>query len=103
LSFYKNNQFSNLKPSVIIAALSYGLAFFLMADNPKIGIMEALKKSKKMMYGHKWKYFCLGLRFLGWILLSILTLGIGLLWVAPYMYVSYAKFYEDVKANYVES
>ena len=86
----------------IIAAISYGLAFFIMSDDPNIGVMEALKKSKKMMYGYKWKYFCLGLRFIGWVLLGILSLGIGLLWIMPYMNVSYAKFYEDVKANYVE-
>ena len=87
----------------IIAALSYSLAFFLMSDDPNIGAMEAIDKSKKMMYGYKWKFFCLGLRFFGWILLGILTLGIGFLWIAPYMYVSYAKFYDDVKANFVES
>jgi uncharacterized membrane protein len=85
-----------------IAAISYGLAFYLMSDNPNIGVMEAINKSKKMMYGYKWKYFCLGLRFFGWILLGILTLGIGLLWIIPYLNVSFAKFYEDVKANYVE-
>jgi len=102
----------------IIAALSYSLVFFLMSDNPNIGIMEAIKKSKKMMYGYKWKLFCLGLRFLGWLLLPILFLMfaftgflpsivnvlcfLGLLWIAPYMQVSYVKFYEDVKANFVE-
>jgi len=86
----------------IIAAISYGLAFYLMADDPNIGIMEALNKSKKMMYGYKWKYFCLGLRFIGWILLGCLSLGIGFLWIMPYLYTSYAKFYDDVKANYVD-
>ena len=86
----------------IIAAISYGLAFYLMADDPNIGIMEALNKSKKMMYGYKWKYFCLGLRFIGWTLLGCLSLGIGFLWIMPYLYTSYAKFYDDVKANYVD-
>jgi len=86
----------------IIASISYALAFFLMSDDPNIGVMEAIDKSKKMMYGYKWKYFCLNLRFLGWILLAILSLGIGLLWVVPYIQVSFAKFYDDVKANFVE-
>ena len=61
--------------------------------------MDAIDKSKKMMDGYKWKYFCLVLRFLGWALLCILTLGIGFLWLIPYMQVSMAKFYDDVKAN----
>jgi len=51
------------------------------------------------MDGYKWKYFCLGLRLLGWALLCVLTLGIGFLWLIPYAQVSVAKFYDDVKAN----
>ena len=86
----------------IIAALSYSMAYFIMSDDPNIGIMEAINKSKKMMYGYKWKYFCLGLRFIGWMILGILSLGIGLLWVIPYIYISYAKFYEDLKNNSLE-
>lgn len=83
----------------IIASISYSMTFFIMADDDSIGPMEALKKSKTMMYGYKWKYFCLGLRFFGWALLCILTLGIGLLWLMPYMQVSMAKFYDDIKDN----
>ncbi|MFZ3169198.1 MAG: DUF975 family protein [Candidatus Methanoperedens sp.] len=85
----------------IIAALSYSMTFYILADNKSIGAMEAIDKSKKMMDGHKWKYFCLGLRFLGWALLCILTLGIGFLWLFPYMQVSMAKFYDDVKGNQI--
>ncbi|TSC70247.1 MAG: hypothetical protein CEO12_451 [Parcubacteria group bacterium Gr01-1014_46] len=81
----------------IVAAISYSMIFFIIADDPNIGAGEAIKKSKKMMYGHKWKYFKLLLSFLGWALLCILTLGIGFLWLAPYVQVSTAKFYEDVK------
>jgi uncharacterized membrane protein len=81
----------------IIASLSYSMAFYIMADDDSIRPKDALKKSKKMMYGYKWKLFCLGLRFLGWIILSILTIGIGFLWIAPYMQVSMAKFYDDIK------
>jgi uncharacterized membrane protein len=86
----------------IIAAISYSLAFFIMSDDPNIGAMEALDKSKKMMCGYKWKYFCLGCRFIGWCILGILSLGIGFLWIIPYMSISSAKFYEDVKANFIE-
>jgi len=81
----------------IIAALAYSQTFFIIADDKDIRPMDALRKSKKMMYGYKWKLFCLGLRFIGWVLLSMLTLGILLLWIYPYMYVSYAKFYDDIK------
>ena len=81
----------------IIAALSYSMTFYILADDNSIGAMEAINKSKKMMNGYKWKYFCLGLRFIGWSLLCILTLGIGFLWLLPYMQVSMVKFYDDIK------
>lgn len=61
--------------------------------------MEAIEKSKKMKYGYKWKRFCLRLRFIGWILLCILTFGIGFLLMIPYMHATFAKFYNDVKNN----
>jgi uncharacterized membrane protein len=81
----------------LIAAISYAQTFYILAEDDKISAMEAIDKSKKMMYGYKWKYFCLGLRFLGWLLLCILTLGIGLLWLMPYIQVSAARFYDDIK------
>jgi uncharacterized membrane protein len=81
----------------IIASLSYSMTFYIIADDPTIGAREAIKKSKKMMMGNKWKLVGLGLRFTGWILLSILTLGIGLLWIAPYIQITFAKFYDDIK------
>ncbi len=86
----------------IIAAISYSQAFFILADNPASGAMEAINKSQKMMYGYKWKYFCLCCRFIGWALLCCLTLGIGFLWLVPYVHVSCANFYDDVRRSHVE-
>ncbi len=83
----------------IIATLSYSMTYFIIADNNSITALEAITKSKEMMRGNKWKFFCLGLRFLGWSLLCIVTLGIGLLWLTPYMSVSSAQFYDDLKEN----
>ena len=83
----------------IIAAIAYSQTFYILAEDDAISSMDALKKSKEMMDGYKWKYFCLGLRFIGWALLCILTLGIGFLWLSPYIQISYAKFYEDLKNN----
>lgn len=83
----------------IIASLSYSMTFYIMADDPTIRPQQALDKSKKMMNGYKWKFFCLGLRFIGWFILCMITFGIGFLWLIPYIQVSAAKFYEDLKAN----
>ncbi|HEX2965583.1 MAG TPA: DUF975 family protein, partial [Syntrophorhabdaceae bacterium] len=61
--------------------------------------MDAIRKSKELMDGHKMKLFKLLLSFLGWALLCILTLGIGFLWLAPYVMLSLTTFYEDLKGD----
>ncbi|KND48079.1 MAG: Integral membrane protein [Parcubacteria bacterium C7867-006] len=83
----------------IIAALSYSMTYFIMADDSSIGPLDAIRKSKQMMSGYKWKLFTLYLRFLGWAILCILTFGIGFLWLTPYMGVTGAKFYDDLRNN----
>ena len=83
----------------IIAAISYSQVFYILAEDDSISGMDALKKSKEMMYGYKWKYFCLRLRFIGWFLLCILTLGVGFLWLKPYIMISCANFYDDIKGK----
>jgi uncharacterized membrane protein len=84
----------------IIKAISYSQTFYILAEDKSIGAEEALKKSLTMMDGYKMKYFVLGLSFIGWILLSILTLGIGFLWLIPYMQVTFANFHIELKENY---
>ena len=81
----------------IIWGIQYSMINFIIADNPNCGGNEALIRSRKMMYGHKWKMFRFGLRSFGVILLCCLTLGIGFLWGIPWIFTSYAKFYDDIK------
>jgi uncharacterized membrane protein len=80
----------------IIAAISYSMTFYIMADNSEISGQDAIKKSKELMMGNKYRYFCLLCRFIGWGLLSILSLGIGFLWLIPYFMTSNARFYETL-------
>lgn len=91
-------------PTLMIGAIILGLAYamvpFVIHDNKEMGVREVLRTSRLMMRGHKWQLFVLELTFIGWALLCIFTLGIGLLWLQPYMATSYAHFYEDVKAEY---
>lgn len=84
----------------IVKSCSYGMTAFILSDEPDLSYNAAIEKSMAMMEGHKMKYFLLGLSFIGWGLLSCLTLGIGFLFLLPYMYTAYAAFYEDVKAEY---
>ena len=83
----------------VIAALSYSMTFYILADDQFISASDALKKSKSMMDGRKMDLFLMSLSFIGWALLCILTLGIGLLWLIPYMNVSIAKFYQEIKGE----
>jgi len=83
----------------IMAALSYSMTFFILADNMRLDGLEAIRRSKAMMYGHRWRLSCLLGRFTGWIILGVLTCGIGFLWIGPYLMVSVARFYEELRGT----
>ena len=83
----------------IIAAISYSQTFYILSENPSIDPSDAIDKSKEMMYGYKAKYFRLCLNFFGWALLCCLTLGIGFFFLIPWMQVTFAGFYDDLKKN----
>ena len=80
----------------IIAVYRYALAPYLMAEDPEMGAMEAIEKSKELMKGNKWRLFCLQFSFIGWMLLSSLTFGLGNLALRPYQEAAYAAFYREV-------
>lgn len=82
----------------IIAALSYSMSFFILAEEPGLKASDVLRRSKEMMEGFKLKLFGLYLLFLLLGIACILTLGIGFLWLIPFAQVTLAKFYDDVKA-----
>ena len=83
----------------IIMAFAYAMTPYILVENPEMKAIDAIRKSRSMMKGHKFDLFYLELSFIGWILLSILTLGIGLLWLVPYMETSIAAFYNDLKVE----
>ncbi|MDB4161240.1 DUF975 family protein [Bacteroidia bacterium] len=84
----------------IIKGLAYSQAMFILADEPEIGPMDALKKSEAMMNGNKTKLFLLGLIFALLSVACVFTLGIGFLFLLPVMQITLAKFYDEVKMNY---
>ena len=69
----------------------------VLKDNPELSAIAAMKKTRQMMKGHKFDYFWLCLSFIGWLLLGILTVGIGYIWLIPYMQTTIGAFYDDVK------
>ena len=86
----------------IIKEIEYSMSFFLLADNPDWSISDARSESIRIMQGNRWRYFCLQLSFLGWLLLSVLTLGILSIWVIPALHTAEAVFYEDIKPRKVK-
>ncbi len=84
----------------IIKHYSYAMTNFVLKDESDLRYDAAIEKSIKMMEGYKMKLFLLDLSFIGWYLLCILTLGIGFLFLYPYVTSAHAAFYEDLKAGY---
>lgn len=81
----------------IIKSFAYAMTPYIMVDHPEYSCKEAIKESEKMMTGHKFDLFWLYLSFIGWFLLAILTAGIGLFWLIPYVENAQAAFYQDLK------
>jgi len=83
----------------ILAAYSYAMTEFILAENPDLTASEAIAQSKEMMYGNRWRLFCLHFSFIGWDILSSLTLGIGNLWLRPYKQAANAAFYREISSS----
>ena len=81
----------------IIMTFAYAMTPYILEEHPEISGWEASTRSREMMKGHKFDLFYLYLSFIGWFLLALLTLGIGFLWLVPYVDAAKAAFYNDLK------
>lgn len=77
----------------IIKSYSYALVPYIMAENPDIPTNKAITISRKTMKGEKWHYFVLNLSFILWYLLAIITCGIGIMFLLPYVTATQNEFY----------
>lgn len=83
----------------IIATYSYAMTEFILAEHPDLTASETIAQSKEMMSGNRWRLFCLHFSFIGWDILSSLTLGIGNLWLRPYKQAANAAFYREISGT----
>ncbi|MCI1986302.1 MAG: DUF975 family protein [Lactobacillus sp.] len=87
----------------VIKAFSYSQANYILKDmhaaGREIGATDAITASRELMDGHKWEYFVLQLSFIGWACLATLTLGIGFLWLVPYISTTNAVYYRQLAGN----
>lgn len=84
----------------IIMAISYSMSWYIMCENPDMSVMECIEESKSIMKGHKMEYFVMILSFIGWFMLCIVTLGIGYIYVVPYLNLAKTNFYHRIKNTY---
>lgn len=83
----------------IIKGFEYAIIPYILADDPTISTKDAFKKANTLMKGNKWRLFKLEFSFIGWILLSVLTFGVGVLFLMPYLNAAMAEFYVELKTK----
>ncbi len=83
----------------IIAAIRYSMGYYLMVENPDISPMEALRESSELMKGHKMDFLMFAISFIGWVILSALTLGLGFLLLIPYYQMAKLNFYREITGD----
>ena len=81
----------------IILGLMYSQVFFILADDPDIGVIEAFNLSSKMMKNNMWQFFMLNLEALLYFIAGVFTLLIWWVWLFPRYSIAFAGFYEELK------
>lgn len=80
----------------IILELAFAEAWIILINDPDISGLDALKRSREIMKGHKGELFVLYLSFIGWFLLACITFGIALLYVVPYLKTSTVMYLQSI-------
>ena len=81
----------------IIKAFSYSMSLYIVADQPNISANDAITQSRKMMDGHKMELFMLYFSFIGWYLLGIITFGLAIIYIMPFVRAAELEFYLELK------
>lgn len=85
---------------IFVKRYSYLMVPYILAENPDIRANDAITLSRKMMDGYKWKAFCYSISFIGWEIVSFLTMGlVGILYSNPYRAALFVEFYVRVRDN----
>ncbi|MBQ6450045.1 DUF975 family protein [bacterium] len=87
----------------LIVGLYFSQVWFHIADNPAVDAWIAVKRSALMMCNHEGYFMLLCLSFVGWFIVALLPLGLGLVVVMPYFMVTKALFYQSIRPNIVSN
>ena len=88
---------------VIIKAIEYSHHFYLVAEFPELGIRKALRISILITKGHRADIFVTHLTFLGYYILSIITLGFAQVWFRPYTDMTFVNIYHALLKDALEN
>ncbi len=80
-------------PGVIYLSRT-SMANHLMLANPSMKPMTALSASSKVMSGKTGGYFALMMSMFGWMALGVVTLGLGLVFIMPYINFTKTVYYK---------
>lgn len=82
-----------------IKQYSYRMVPYIVAENPNIEALDAIRLSRRMMKGHKWECFVADCSFLGWYLLNLITFGLsGIFYSNGYNAAFFAEYYVYVRS-----
>ena len=83
----------------VLVEVTFGLIYFVLIDGEELSAMEAIKSAIQLIKKHKGRLFYMQLSFIGMYFLALLSLGIGILWIQPYVMQTTTLFYLDVKGE----
>ena len=86
----------------LLAAMPFTMSYYILSDNSDIKGVQALKASAKLMKGHYWEYMKMLLSFVPWIIFSIFTLYLALIWLVSYIETCMAGFYRNISGEFDE-
>lgn len=87
----------------IIKAISYSQMIFILNEFENVSVTKAMRISMIITKGHLGDLFLMGLSFIGWDMLAVLTLGIGTLWLNPYKYTTYMNAFHALLKEALET
>ncbi len=83
----------------IIWSLNYSMVYYIIEEKPEFTAIHAMRMSRKIMAGNRWRYLYLQLSFIPWYILGFLTCGLAFLYVIPYKSLTEAVFYNEISGR----
>ncbi|MDY5633182.1 MAG: DUF975 family protein [Treponema porcinum] len=80
----------------IVKFYAYSQMFYLLAEFPELSVSKAMKISIEITRGHKGDLFVMHLSFIGWAILAAIPVGLGYLWLMPYINMSMTNAYHGL-------